>query len=384
MDPADTFFASYLDDPLFPSDGRIPNDLDNLQPRLGLAWDLAGNGRTVLRANAGSYVARIPMLVFAQHRTTNGAFQQVLFRSSSVPGLGPVPAIDRQIDASTSPPFLPDIQVADRDLELPRTWSFSTALDQDLGRGVVAGIGYIQARTDNLFRFVNRNDAVLGAPFGIGTHPDGGGINALTVTESSARSRYHALTAGLRGRSGLGGRPITFETHYTLAFDRSDDDNERDPFVLRYANAADLVPEYGWSDRDRRHQVSGYLLVTLPAQVQWSQVVRYLSPSPVSEQCANRGQRAAQPADRICADGSILARNTLRRQNEFFSWDLRVSRRFSLGAAAIEPIFEIFNLTNTDNFVDPAVGSLLFNFDGTLRSGLGDSRRAQVGLSLRF
>ena len=50
----------------------------------------------------------------------------------------------------------------------------------------------------------------------------------------------------------------------------------------------------------------------------------------------------------------------------------------------IEPMLEIFNLTNADNFVDTAVGSLLFNFDGTLRSGLGDTRRAQVGLSVRF
>ena len=257
--------------------------------------------------------------------------------------------------------------------------------DRDLGRGMAASVGYIHARTDNLFRFVNRNDAVLGAPFGIGTHPAGGGINALTVTESSARSRYQALTAGLRGRGGLRGRPITFETHYTLAFDRSDDDNERDPFTVRYAHAGDLTPEYGWSDRDRRHQVSGYVLLSLPAEVELSHVVRYLSASPASEQCANRGTRAAQPADRICADGSIVTRNTLRRQNEFFTWDLRVSRRFPLGAGTvIEPIFEVFNLTNADNFVDPAVGSLLFNFDGTLRSGLGDTRRAQAGLSVRF
>ena len=385
VEPGDTFFGPYLDDPRFPSDGRIPDDLDNLQPRLGLAWDLAGEGRTVLRANAGSYVARIPMLVFAQHRTTNGAFQQTLFRSSSAPGLGPVPAIDEQIDTSASPPFLPDIQVADRDLELPRTWSFGTEVDRDLGGGMAASVGYIHARTANLFRFVNRNDAVLGAPFGIGTHPAGGGINTLTVTESSARSRYHALTAGLRGRGGLGGRPLTFEAHYTLAFDRSDDDNERDPFTFRYAHAGDLAPEYGWSDRDRRHQVSAYVLATLPAAVQMSNVVRYVSASPASEQCANRGARAAQPADRICADGSILARNTLRRDNEFFTWDLRVSRRFAVGGGTvIEPIFEVFNLTNADNFVDPAVGSLLFNFDGTLRSGLGDTRRAQAGLSVRF
>ena len=385
VDPRDTFYAPYLGDPRFPSDGRIPDDLDNLQPRAGLAWDLSGDGRTVLRANAGSYVARIPMLVFAQHRSTNGAFQQTLFRSSAAAALGPVPAIDEQIDTSAAPPFLPDVQVADRDLELPRTWSFGAGLDRDLGRGLAASIDYIHARTDNLFRFVDRNDDVLGTPFGIGTHPYGGGINALTVTESSARSRYHSLTAGLRGRAGAGGRPLTFEAHYTLAFDRSDDDNERDPFTLRYAHAGDLAPEYGWSDRDRRHQVSAYLLAGLPGDVDLNNVVRYLSASPVSEQCAQRGSRAAQPSDRICADGSILQRNTLRRDNAFFTWDLRVSRRFVLGGGAtLEPLLEVFNLTNADNYVDPAFGSLLFNFDGTLRSGLGDTRRAQVGLSVRF
>ena len=386
VEPEDTFFAPYLDDPRFPSDGRIPHDLDNLQPRAGLAWDLGGDGRTVVRANGGSYVARIPMLVFAQHRSTNGAFQQILFRSSAAAAaLGPVPAIDSLIDASTAPPFLPDIQVADRNLELPRTWSFSTGLDRDLGRGVAASATFVHARTDHLFRFVNRNDPAFGSPFGIGTHPSGGGINALTVTESSARSRYQGLTLGLRGRGAYQSRPITFETHYTLAFDRSDDDNERDPFTLRYANAGNLAPEYGWSDRDRRHQVSGYLLATLPGEVQLNNVVRYLSASPVSEQCANRGMRVAQPSDRICADGTILTRNTLRRDNAFFTWDVRISRRFALrNGAVIEPILEAFNLTNADNFVDTAVGSLLFNFDGTLRSGLGDTRRGQVGLSVRF
>ena len=385
IEPKDTFFAPYLDDPRFPSNGRIPDDLDNLQPRLGLAWSVAGDDRTVVRANAGSYVARIPMLVFAQHRATNGAFQQTLFRSSVSRGLGPVPAIDRQIDASSSAPFLPDIQVADRNLELPRTWSFKTGIERDLGHGVVASAGYIHARTDHLFRFVNRNDAAFGTPFGIGTHPSGGGINTLTVAESSARSRYHAFTAGLRGRGSVQGSPVAFEAHYTLALDRSDDDNERDPFIFRYANAADLAPEFGWSDRDRRHQVSGYVLVSLPGGVQLSNIVRYLSPSPASEQCANRGVRVTQPADRVCNDGSILQRNTLRRENDFFTLDLRLSRRLGLGDGAhLEPVFEVFNLTNSDNFIDPAIGSLLFNFDGTLRSGLGDTRRAQVGLRIQF
>ena len=383
--PRDTYFAPYLDDPRFPSDGTIPDDLDNFQPRLGLVWDASGDGRNVLRLNAGTYVSRIPSLVLAGPRTTNGAFQQVLFRSSAAsPALGPVPRIDEQIDGSDTLPFLPDITVVDRDLELPETRSFGAGFERRLGRGLTMELAYQHARTDELFRFVDRNHAAFGSPFGVGTHPGGGGINALNNTESSARSRYHGLTATLRGRDAFAGL-LTFEVNYTLSRDRSDDDNERDPFTFRYADPTDLGPEYGWSDRDRRRQVAGYLLFSLPQDIQFSNVFRYLSASPVSESCARPGQRAAQPSDRICADGAILQRNTLRRENDFLTWDIRLSRPFTLGrGVTLEPVFEIFNVTNADNRLDAAQGSLLFNFDGAIRSGLGDSRRGQLGLHLHF
>src|SRR5207245_11523832 len=68
-----------------------------------------------------------------------------------------------------------------------------------------------------------------------------------------------------------------------------------------------------------------------------------------------------------------------------FSWDVRISRPLGLGRQGqFEAIVEIFNLTNTDNFKDPAYGGLLFNFDGTLRSGLGDPRQLQAGARWRF
>ena len=150
--PEATFYAPYLSDARFPSDGTIPDDLDNFQPRFGLAWDVTGDERTVLRLNAGAYHSRIPILVFAQSVTTNGAFQQILLRSSfGLPGEGP-PAIGELIDGGASAPFLPDIHVTSRDLELPRTWSFAAGIDRDLGSGVALGVSYQHARTDNLFR----------------------------------------------------------------------------------------------------------------------------------------------------------------------------------------------------------------------------------------
>ena len=95
--------------------------------------------------------------------------------------------------------------------------------------------------------------------------------------------------------------------------------------------------------------------------------------------------RAVLPSDRICPDGSILPRNTLRKDNAFFSWDLRVSRLFDFGPRRrVEVIADLFNVTGADNFKDPAATSLLFNFDGTVRGGLGDPRQLQIGMRYLF
>ena len=206
-----------------------------------MAWDVSGDASTVLRLNAGAYHSRIPILVFAQSVTTNGAFQQIFFRSSfGLPGQGP-PAIGDLIDGSTTPPFLPDIHVTAKDLELPRTWSFAGEIEREVTEGIAASLSYQHARTDHLFRFVDRNDSAFGSRFRLGTHPGGGGIGTLTSAESSARSRYHAVTAGLRGQDALDGL-LTFDLSYTLSLDRSDDDNERDPFTFRYADPSNLEP----------------------------------------------------------------------------------------------------------------------------------------------
>ena len=382
--PEETFYAPYLSDPRFPSDGTIPDDLDNLQPRLGVTWQLGESERTVLRLNVGAYHARIPSLVFVQSVTTNAAYQQTLFRNSSgLPAQGP-PAIDELIDGSATDPFLPDIHVTARDLELPRTWSFGAQVDRALSPSLAASLSYQHARTDHLFRFINRNDPAFESPFGVGTHPSGGGIGTLTVLESSARSRYHALTATIASREALGGL-AEMEASYTLSFDRSDDDNERDPFTLRYADASNLGPEYGWSDRDRRHKATGYLALSLPGGVRVGNIARYHSASPVSGKCDKAGDRAAGPSDRLCAKGGVLQRNTLRRHNAFLTWDIKASRAFAVSSRwSLEPVLEIFNATNADNSLDTAQGSLLYNFDGTIRSGLGDTRRAQLGVQVRY
>jgi len=130
----------------------------------------------------------------------------------------------------------------------------------------------------------------------------------------------------------------------------------------------------------------------LPGEIYLNNRISAYSAQPASESCGAdnlpTGSRAipSDPTqDRICPDGHILQRNTIRRDNAYFSWDLRVSKPISLGPqGTLEAIVEVFNLTNNDNFKDPSSSGTFFNFDGTIRSGLGEPRQVQAGVRYIF
>lgn len=389
--PDEVFFASFIGKSVtnstgtytFPSDGTIPSDWKMFQPRFGMTWDVAGDGKQLVRASGGMFYARIPGLNLASSRSTNGSIGQTLFRNSALRGILGAPPNYNQLLAPPGAVFFPDVFVFDKDFQNPRTMSATVGYERELRSGLAGTVSFTHARTDFLTRFINRNDAVFGSPWSSGLEPGGSnGIFTLTVVESSAKSRYNGVTVGLQGSPH---QRLQFEGNYTLSFDKSDDDNERDPFSFRYARANRLDREYNWSDRDQRHRFNAWLLARLPWALEMNNRISAYSAQPTSEKCGagNRGtgERAAGPGDRICPDGSILLRNTLRKENAFFSWDVRFTRAFeNRGRGRLEAIVEVFNVTNSDNFRDPAATSLLFNFDGTIRSGLGDPRQIQAGL----
>ncbi|MEX2156914.1 MAG: TonB-dependent receptor [Gemmatimonadales bacterium] len=376
----------------FPSDGTIPSDKKMFQPRFGFAYDPGGDGRRVVRGSAGLYFARIPGLNLASSRSTNGSVGMTYFRASF---FGPVPAFNSQLPDNVAPSavFLPDVFVFDKNFRNPRTLSASLGYEWQAGSDLGVSISYTHSRTDRLTRFINRNAAAFGSPWDSAlTGPsDLNGITTLTTVESSAKSRYNGVTIGVKRVLDPN---FQFQVNYTLSFDKSDDDNERDPFTFRYARADSLHAEYNWSDRDQRHRLNGWMLAHIGGGLFLNNRVSIYSAQPTSESCgpttANpfappAGQRASAPADRVCADGHIVRRNTLRKDNSYFSWDIGLTWPFNLGKQGrLEAIVQVFNVLGAENFRDPAATSLLFNFDGTLRSGLGDPQQAQIGLHWVF
>jgi hypothetical protein len=362
---------------------------------VGIAWDAQGNGKTVVRLNSGLFYARVPGLNLASSRSTNGSRAANQFRASFFNGFGVTPPAYPNLlppEAGQGTPDHPGVFAFDEGFQNPRTWTSSITVEREVVTNLAALVQFAYAKGEHITRFFEQNDVAFGCPWGTGLGTDGlngllcgttaSGGNGLGSVEATGKSRYQGLTFGLTKRFS---RNYQFQANYTLSWDKSDDDQERDPFTYRYVRYDSLDAEYGYSDRDQRHRLNAFLLWIAPGKVNVNLRYAYRSAQPLSLNASGGvSQSVFGPAsDRIRADGTIVQRNTGRKDNEYSSLDLRLSRDFALGKRVkLEPILEVFNLFGSKNYKQPSYQNLVFNFDGTIASGLGDPRQMQLGVKL--
>lgn len=368
--PQDTRFGQFLNDPRFPSDGTIPDFTDGWQPRLGLAWSPGKDNKTAIRLGAGIYYARIPGLVLAGPRNTDGVIAgNIFFANFLCPTVAVCPQYPGIVPTAGFTPFNPGIAVFERNFKNPRTIQYSASVERELVKNLNLLVAYNYAKSTRLTRFVNRNDPRLYGGVAIFERPNGSGVGEIRSTESSARSLYQGLTFALTKRFS---NYFQFQANYLLSFDKSDDDNERDPFSFRYADPTNLDAEYNWSDRDQRHRFNAFATFVLPYEITLAPIVQYRSAQPTSE------------VNRTPSPGVVIRRNTLRLDNEFFTFDFRGTKGFKFGERmSLEAIFEAFNIFNSRN-QRSLPRPLTFNFDGTVSAGFGEPRQIQLGARFKF
>jgi outer membrane receptor for ferrienterochelin and colicin len=365
--PSQTAYGLFLSDPRFPSDGTLHNQKKMFQPRVGFAWDASKNGKSVLRASFGIYNARQNMLTQVGSITTNGVQQQTIFLntpiiSSGVPGpvwpglVTPTAGTCTAGGRTNNFPCFSGVRVFSRDYANPRIYSGNVGFEQELAENLSIYFDYTHAKGVHLTRFLDYARTGFFAPF----------LGETMVASANGKSLYRGFTAGMRKRFSEG---FQFEWNYTFAKDQDDDSNERDPFTDRAFDINNLQADYALSDRDIRHRFNFYAIVELPAGLELSTRVQARTAQPKSPNCATR----------------CFPRNTLRKNNEYFSLDWRLQRPFRFSERyALIPVIEMFNTFNTANNIDPTIGSALFNFDGFLRQGVGDPRQVQLAVKFTF
>jgi len=399
--PSETPYARYFSDPRFPTaTGEIPDDWSGWQPRVGLTWDPKRDGRTVVRGTGGLFKARTPSLVWANPRTANGVifanYVGVIVQTPSGNFNFGVPPFPNVVDTRNFVNVDPGVAVVDRNFRNPESRQFSVSVEREVVRDLAVGAAVNYARTRFLSRFTDPNvDPGPYAPDAEGRPIYRGGnaspgrpfptLGQVLTTESTARSQYSALVLTLNKKYS---RRWQAQANWVISEDKSDDDNERDPFTVRYADLLNLASEYSLSDRHSRHRANVFGVFDLAGDVQISALLQYRSPQPTtgSDLLTFDANNDGYANDRKFVNGRDVGRNRQEKDNAFFTLDLRVGKTFRLqGRSSVEALFEVFNLTNSENnLVSQISGGLLFDFSGTIRSGVGDPRQAQIGLRLRF
>jgi hypothetical protein len=402
---SETPFARYLSDPNFPTDtGEIPDDWQGWQPRLGLTWDPASDGKTVVRGTAGFFKARTPSLIWANPRTANGVifanYTGVIVQTPDGNFNFGVPTFPNLVASSDIALGNPGVAVVDKDFRNPRSWQWSLSMEREVIHNLAVGAAFNYANTVHLSRFYDPNVDfnftvnLEGRRIYRGAGNGGSGpstqlpfptLGQVLTTDSSGRSLYQALALTANKKYS---NHWQLQANWVISDDQSDDDNERDPFTIRYADYLDLASEYSLSDRHSRHRINVFSLFDLPADFQMTALIQYRSPQPTtgSDLIGQDINNDSYANDRRFVNGKDVGRNQQEKDNKFFTIDFRLSKLFRFtGKTSVEGIFEVFNLTNSDNnIVSQISGGLLFDFSGTIRSGVGDPRQAQIGVRVRF
>ena len=359
--PSRTAYAALLTNPRFPSDGTLHSPKNEFQPRLGFAWDLSKKGKSVLRASYGIYYGRQNMLSQVGSITDNGAqqfgivcastFAPTCFGAATIlptwPNIVPV-------TPGGGIPFGASVRVFSRDYQNPRIYTVNVAFEQEIAPDTSLYFDFTHSKGVHMTRFLNYARTGLFPTLG-----------DVFVTSSVGKSLYNGFTAGVRKRMS---RRYQFELNYVWSKDMDDDSNERDPFTDRSFDINNLSLDYALSDRDIRHKFNFYLYSELPWGFQFVPRIQARSAQPIT------------PATRTATN-----RNTLRKDNAYFSFDWRLARPFKFGERySLVPTIEMFNTFNSANNINPLSTPGLFNFDGFLRQGVGDPRQIQLAVKFTF
>ncbi len=369
---------------------NIPDDMSQWQPRLGGAWDIFGNGRSVLRLSSGIYTARTPAVLFIRPFVENGVvskFVRVDERSggncrTSVTATNCV--LRPNPDGSTGSNFVaayPNLlrpeQVAaladpsrqrifgfDPDFRNPRSFQVSATFDQELGGNFVMSVGFLRNSTWNLQRRFNRNlrppmaetDPAYPAEY-VGTgypvfydYPNGRidpRVDWISVNESTAHADYNAFTFSLNKRFA---NRFSFSANYTFARNRDDDSNERNFDQELTLNPFDLKAEAAYSKQDVRHNLNLSSVVDLGYGFTLSGIMITRTGFPYTAVMGDdfNGDNNSDN-DRAIVDGRVVGRNTFR-QPSFFNLDLRLLKSFEFGERyKLAFSAEVFNVTRAKN-----------------------------------
>jgi hypothetical protein len=267
-------------------------------PRGGVAWDVTGDGKWVVRAGAGMYSNWLTQANVQEQFRGNppGLILPTFFEGTSTPprfvqGTSDTPPFGFQFPPLAGSALCPTAPCLDEkggikgaqfpigainpELKSPTAYIVSAALERQLGPYLAASIIYSGSHTENLVGNGNQAGVVS---YGVNINAKPGDLltNAaptrlntsfgpILYTDNDRVGNYNGVTFDLRGRA----RGMFFDVSYTRSSSKDDADN--------YPTAINPHQFYGPSPWDVPHRLSATFSYTFPAYTDGGAVLNTLA-----------------------------------------------------------------------------------------------------------
>lgn len=353
----------------FPGQSRLV-DWSSVVPRVSLAYDLTGRGRTALKVSASEYTQRQgsqlvdqfnPMRQNTEVRTWVDANADLVPQLGEIgPGQG---ALDRGANVRIDP-----------NLKRPTQWEATASLEHQLADDFAFTLSYFYRRYDNLTAVVNVAvspddytaleivNPLDGSPLTIYNQSAAsiGHVDNLLTNSDLLQQRYHGVEATFNRR---------FRQNLTLFGGVTVGSNKA--ATSASTNPNDLINASGYDLLDSRVIVNMSGIYRLPWSIDVSSHLAFYSGQPLRR--IYTITRTVVPALRQTSqDVQLVPAGDFRKPDQTLL-DVRVGRRFrQAGSLTFEPLFEVYNLLNENasvtevETVGPALGRISRNIDGRL------------------
>jgi hypothetical protein len=364
--------------------GGRPQDANNIQPRLGLAYRV--NDQTVVRGGAGLYYTDIIASAWTHSTRANTTVFIAVDNDGRAdfaanPFNGPAPtyqqALQRVCDVNTvafeswrarnyagaAPCLFRDFEelAPPADLaSLTHSWQGSVGIQRQFGTSMAVEVDYVHNRS--------RDEKILHDQVNLGYNP-ATGLNYPYAATGPNRALLPYPEFGLvgyyafNGRSDYHGLQTAWtkrfsdrwqaSANYTVSTISSDDPAQ--PIsglgLVPFPVAPDLGGEYGPAVTDQRHRAVFNGIWEVARGFQLSGLYFFGSGERLENICGgDRRGFGRGGTQRLCADGSVLERNSFVR-DPIHRLDVRLQQRIPIGRQLrIDGILEIFNVFDRANF----------------------------------
>jgi hypothetical protein len=239
-------------------------DDNNVSPRLGVAWDVTGDGKTVVRAGYGRLFNTIMNGTPGAEETT---LRQTSISINNPSYPDPYQGRSPSSFASTAPP---NISIVSDDMVNPYADTISAGFSRQLGADMAINVDGVNTKSDKFNAQVAINTPVNG----VRPLPAWGNI---TQVQSIGWQKYRALLVRLEKR-------LSSRYQYTLSYtlQKVTDNSFGNTSTGTITDAAHPEYDEGYGNADRRHSLVASGAYLLPGDVTLGMVWTLRSTAPFS------------------------------------------------------------------------------------------------------